>query len=193
MLKVVLAYNVIPARRTVLNLICMQLKAKLRVVQPEEFEEPVGYLAGVPGIASKAVMDKMAAAIAAAKEARAAEADEGAAAESGEAGATGAAQTVAAPSAPSAPAEAAPEADADDVDAPVPADALTREFVFLCGFDRPTLDRFLGSVQRSPLKKIDQKAMLTPTNVTWSGATLLREIAREHEYMKRNRGSMHGT
>ena len=60
------------------------------------------------------------------------------------------------------------------------------ELLFLCGFDQALLNRLLAAIRTSRLQKVELKAMLTPTNITWSGAKLLREISAEHAYMQKN-------
>lgn len=50
MQKSILAYNFTPERLSALRLICMMIKAQLRPVAREELMQPVGYLAGVPGV-----------------------------------------------------------------------------------------------------------------------------------------------
>lgn len=67
-------------------------------------------------------------------------------------------------------------------------DEAMDEMIFLCGFDRPTLDKLLVAIKKSKLQRIELKAMLTQHNVAWSGLELLKEIAEEHEYMKRSGG-----
>ncbi len=57
------------------------------------------------------------------------------------------------------------------------------EFVYLAGFDRPGLDRFLAAVQRGKLRHIDLKAMATPVNVQWTPLRLFKELRDEHSYM----------
>ena len=65
-------------------------------------------------------------------------------------------------------------------------DEAKEEMIFLCGFDRPTLDKLLVAINKSKLQRIELKAMLTPHNVAWSGLELLKEISEEHEYMTKN-------
>ena len=65
-----------------------------------------------------------------------------------------------------------------------PEELGEKELLFFCGFDRPLLELFLGLIRRGPLKNVALKAMLTPHNVQWSGAHLLREVAEEDAYMK---------
>ena len=50
MQKSILAYNFTPERLAALRLICMMLKVQLRPVAHEQLTQPVGYLAGVPGV-----------------------------------------------------------------------------------------------------------------------------------------------
>lgn len=56
----------------------------------------------------------------------------------------------------------------------------------MCGFDQTLLNRLLAAIRTSRWQKVELKAMLTPTNITWSGAKLLREISAEHAYMKKD-------
>lgn len=50
--KIILAYNFTPERLQALKLICMMLRTQLRAVTHEELLQPVGYLAGLPEVAS---------------------------------------------------------------------------------------------------------------------------------------------
>lgn len=59
----------------------------------------------------------------------------------------------------------------------------TEEMLFLCGFDRPNLDKLLNAVRKSPLKQVKLKAMLTAHNMGWSGLQLIKELVEEHNYM----------
>lgn len=60
---------------------------------------------------------------------------------------------------------------------------ITEEMLFLCGFDRPALDKLLAAIKKSPLKQVKLKAMLTAHNMSWSGLQLLEELIEEHNYM----------
>lgn len=51
MQKILLAANFTETRLKALKLVCMQLKVLLKEVKKEELLQPVGYLAGIPGIA----------------------------------------------------------------------------------------------------------------------------------------------
>lgn len=57
------------------------------------------------------------------------------------------------------------------------------EMLFLCGFDRPNLDKLLNAIRKSPLKQVKLKAMLTAHNMGWSGLQLIEELIEEHNYM----------
>ena len=50
MAKLVLAYNFSEERLPALKLACMLVKAPLKVVPREQLAQPLGYLAGVPGV-----------------------------------------------------------------------------------------------------------------------------------------------
>ena len=67
--------------------------------------------------------------------------------------------------------------------APPKEELPQKEFVYLAGFDRPGLDRFLAAVQRGKLRRIDLKAMATPVNVQWTPLRLFKELQDEHSYM----------
>lgn len=49
--KMILAYNFTPERLGALKLLCMMLKVQLKPVERKQFAQPVGYLAGIPGVA----------------------------------------------------------------------------------------------------------------------------------------------
>lgn len=119
--KLILAYNFDSKRLQALKILCMMLKTRLRPVERREMLQPVGYLAGVPGV----------------------------------------------------------EAAAEEYD----GGEARQEMLFLCGFDRPSLDRLLQGIRRSQLKNVALKAMLTEHNVGWSGLKLIGELSEEHTYM----------
>mgnify|MGYP000020118138 FL=1 len=62
-------------------------------------------------------------------------------------------------------------------------DEGTAEMLFLCGFDRPNLDKLLTAIRKSPLQQVKLKAMLTAHNLTWNGLQLIEELTEEHNYM----------
>ncbi len=64
-----------------------------------------------------------------------------------------------------------------------------KEMLIFCGFNRPDLDRFLSAIKKGKLKEVALKAMLTPTNATWTGLALQEELSKEHDYMHSNKGN----
>ena len=121
MQKIILAYNFTPERLQALKLICMMLRTQLRAVKREELLQPVGYLAGLPEVAS--------------------------------------------------------------VEELYSGDEGQEEMLLMCGFSRQDLDRLLAAIKKGKLRQVALKAMLTPTNCTWSGLQLLQELSQEHAYM----------
>jgi hypothetical protein len=57
------------------------------------------------------------------------------------------------------------------------------QMLLMCGFSRQDLDRLLAAIKKGKLRQVALKAMLTPTNCTWSGLQLLQELSQEHAYM----------
>lgn len=55
----------------------------------------------------------------------------------------------------------------------------------MCYMLSEQLDAFLGALRSSNTRPIALKAVLTPTNITWTSWQLRNELAREHEAMKR--------
>ena len=49
--KMILAYNFTPERLAALKLLCMMLRVQLKPVERTQLLQPVGSLAGVPGVA----------------------------------------------------------------------------------------------------------------------------------------------
>lgn len=153
--KTVLAYNFNPERMQQLRQICMILKTNCKAVEPEEFDDAVGFLAGIKDCPQAAVNPPET------QGDNFFEALEEAAKKAGE------------------DAEAVKKESVQLL-----KQAAQKEMVFLCGFDMHLLNQFLAAVKRSKLKNIELKAMLTPNNRQWSGRHLLQEIASEHVYMK---------
>ena len=60
---------------------------------------------------------------------------------------------------------------------PAPAEPA----LVLSGFSRQRLDALLAALKRSGVPFIAHKAMLTPTNVSWTFAQLCEELSREHQ------------
>ena len=160
--KTVLAYNFNPERLQQLRQVCLILKVNCKAVAPEQFDDAVGFLAGVKDCPQAAVNPPEN------QEERLAETLEEAAKKTGD----------------------DPEAVKNEA-AESLMQAAQKEMVFLCGFDMHMLNRFLAAVKKGKLKNVELKAMLTPSNRQWSGRHLLRELAAEHVYMKQFGKSVH--
>ncbi len=168
MKKIVLAYNFTPERLKSLRTLCMMLKVQLRPVAAAEVETPVGILAGLMTEAELAAQKNSAV--------ENLNSDKNSVAENLNSDKNSAA----------AISDGAPNSVSENLPA-VP----DLELLFLCGFDQALLNRLLTAIRTSRLQKVELKAMLTPTNITWSGAKLLREISAEHAYMKKNFAMKH--
>ena len=162
MIKSVLAYNFNPDRLQQLRQACMILKVNCKAVAPEQFDDAVGFLAGVKDCPQAAVNPPQN------QEEQLFEALEEAAQKAGK------------------DPETVKKEAAESL-----AQAAQKEMVFLCGFDMHLLNRFLAAVKKGKLKNIELKAMLTPSNRQWSGRHLLQELAAEHVYMKQYGKSVH--
>ena len=68
-----------------------------------------------------------------------------------------------------------------------PAPAFDDEMLVMVNFDGGLLNRFLQQIRAAHIPPVALKAMLTPTNMTWSSARLHDEIRQEHEAMQQNR------
>lgn len=160
--KIVLAYNFNPERLQQLRQICMILKVNCKAVAPEQFDDAVGFLAGIKECPQTAVNPPED------QEEKLAETLEETANKTGEN--------------PEIVKKAAEQSFMQ---------AAQKEMVFLCGFDMHLLNRFLAAVKNGKLKNVELKAMLTPANRQWSGRHLLQELAAEHVYMKQYGKSVH--
>ena len=168
MKKIVLAYNFTAERLKSLRTLCMMLKVQLRPVAAAEVEVPVGILAGLMTEAELAAQKNSAV--------ENLNSDKNSAVENLNSDKNSAA--------------AISDGAQNSVSENLPAVPYL-ELLFLCGFDQALLNRLLTAIRTSRLQKVELKAMLTPTNITWSGAKLLREISAEHAYMKKNFAMKH--
>ena len=160
--KIVLAYNFNAERLQQLRQVCMILKVNCKAVAPEQFDDAVGFLAGIKECPQTAVNPPED------QEEKLAETLEETANKAGEN--------------PEIVKKAAEQSFMQ---------AAQKEMVFLCGFDMHLLNRFLAAVKNGKLKNVELKAMLTPANRQWSGRHLLQELAAEHVYMKQYGKSVH--
>ena len=70
--------------------------------------------------------------------------------------------------------------------APVEEEFFDPMLVF-CNLPHEKLDHLLTAMGRAGLPRIALKAMLTPTNRTWTSQQLWTELRREHEAMQAQR------
>lgn len=56
---------------------------------------------------------------------------------------------------------------------------FSEEMMLMSGFDRQRLDALLAFFSREELRRIELKAMLTPTNASWNAAELYRHLSAE--------------
>ena len=160
--KIVLAYNFNSERLQQLRQVCMILKVNCKAVEPKQFDDAVGFLAGIKDCPQTAVNPPEN------QEEKLAETLEEAAKKTGKDSAVVKEEVM-----------------------QLLMQAAQKEMVFLCGFDMHLLNRFLAAVKKSKLQKVELKAMLTPNNWQWSGRHLLKELAAEHVYMKKFNKTMH--
>lgn len=64
------------------------------------------------------------------------------------------------------------------------------EMVVFVNFDSDLLNRFLREMRASRISPVYLKAVLTPTNISWTSIQLHSELCREHEAMH-NGGKAH--
>lgn len=60
---------------------------------------------------------------------------------------------------------------------------MDAEMLVMAGLSSARIDAVLGAIRRSGIGPVPYKAILTPTNQYWDGATLLTELKREHAQM----------
>ena len=76
--------------------------------------------------------------------------------------------------------------DRSEEKAPVEEEFSDPMLVF-CNLPHEKLDHLLTAMSRAGLPRIALKAMLTPTNRTWTSQQLWTELRREHEAMQAQR------
>ena len=76
--------------------------------------------------------------------------------------------------------------DRSEEKAPVEEEFSDPMLVF-CNLPHEKLDHLLTAMGRAGLPRIGLKAMLTPTNRTWTSQQLWTELRREHEAMQAQR------
>lgn len=99
------------------------MKLKIRMIEEKDFLQPVGYLAGVEGIAPS--------------------------------------------------------------DQVFSGTAPEHEMMVFAGVSDARLQRMLAEMRKNGIRRVDHKAVLTPSNVRWNVLELYEELDKEHEAMKR--------
>ena len=66
-----------------------------------------------------------------------------------------------------------------------PEDGPVGEMLVMAAFDEALLNRFLAALRQLRIPPFHLKAMLTPTNVTWSAQRLYAELSAERAAMTR--------
>ena len=62
---------------------------------------------------------------------------------------------------------------------------LPGEMLVMAGLTSERIDQVLAAIRRSGIGPLPYKAVLTDTNRNWNAPTLLAELMREHESMRR--------
>ena len=60
---------------------------------------------------------------------------------------------------------------------------LEQEMMIFAGLGNSKLDQILHMMRKKGMKRVDYKAVLTPTNARWKVADLYNELAKEHKQM----------
>lgn len=68
-------------------------------------------------------------------------------------------------------------------EAEAPEAEVTEEMLILCGLGEAALNRFLQAFRRQGVPTVALKAVLTPTNASWTVPVLFRELQRERAAM----------
>ncbi|MGN0550308.1 MAG: DUF3783 domain-containing protein [Acutalibacteraceae bacterium] len=126
MRELVLLYNFEGERLRKVKFALMPLKVGIKVVEKEDFSQPIGYLAGIKDI------------------------------------------------------EASKEACSED--------GFSDEMLLMCGFTGQRVDMLIRALRKSGVGAIPLKAVITPTNKTWSSIALHNAVRADYEEMKRKAG-----
>lgn len=62
------------------------------------------------------------------------------------------------------------------------------EMLILHNFTNQRLDELLMQLRKDKVERIPLKAVITPTNQTWTSVDLFTEIRKEHELMSQRKG-----
>ncbi len=68
----------------------------------------------------------------------------------------------------------------------LPSAPLNQPMMIFCGMDQEALSRFLALNRQLGGPQVALKAMLTPTNQTWTTRQLFEELKEEHAYFQKH-------
>lgn len=67
-----------------------------------------------------------------------------------------------------------------------PAKVIPEEVLVMHGFTSRRIDELLAALRKAGVPKVELKAIITPTNASWTFYHLYEEIKEEHERMKQS-------
>ncbi|MCQ4021572.1 MULTISPECIES: DUF3783 domain-containing protein [unclassified Ruminococcus] len=79
--------------------------------------------------------------------------------------------------------------DIEPTDEKFSGDGFTDELMLICGLNNTKLEALLRSLYKYGVGRIDLKAMLTPTNISWNSTQLYKAVKADHEEMNRNKAA----
>ncbi len=75
--------------------------------------------------------------------------------------------------------------------APAPEAPFADEMLVMSGFSPAMVNSLLAGIRQARMKPFQLKAMVTPTNLTWSGVYLHEQLLLEHDAIKAGRTPAH--
>ena len=66
-------------------------------------------------------------------------------------------------------------------------DGFKDELMLICGLYQVKLQALLNALYKNGVGRIDLKAMLTPTNISWNSTRLYEAVKADHEEMTKKR------
>lgn len=66
-------------------------------------------------------------------------------------------------------------------------EGFSDELMLICGLNQMKLQSLLNALYKNGVGKIDLKAMLTPTNISWNSTRLHAAVKADHEEMSRSK------
>ena len=68
---------------------------------------------------------------------------------------------------------------------------IEKEMMIFCGLPEHKLDAMLIKMRQNKVKRVDYKAVLTPTNIGWYIPDLYKELTKEHEAFEKGAAQVH--